>query len=344
MNPKRAARWVRRSLSAVLLFLVLPAAWSVPLGNGDFSDPFDLAGWTPVGTRVGEPTGAFAQLGTDGSFQRTLEQAFTLLPSSARLTFDFAFSTDASPVGPAFPDSLTASLVTTGGDFLDVLVVDWLGVVPDPSDGIESQTGAFPIEVGFDPTVTIPGFVAFAGGTGYSGRISLALPAALLGQGATLYFDLFDQTDGAATIAAVDNVSVQAAPVPATPGLLIIGLAAGAAARRRGTAANGRRVERGWVGAAPTSGAGRKSFGRDGVCGRGRDGVCGRGRDGVCGRGRDGVSTPSRTFAPSPPVGNSQRFPTGGTGYSPRPECLFRRRSSARTKRRGRGACPVRPR
>jgi hypothetical protein len=31
----------------------------------------DLAGWTPTGTLVGEPTGAFAQLAPDGDSTET---------------------------------------------------------------------------------------------------------------------------------------------------------------------------------------------------------------------------------------------------------------------------------
>jgi hypothetical protein len=109
-------------------------------------------------------------------------------------------------------------------------------MVPDPSDGIESITGALPIDVDLDAAVGIPGFIPFIGGTSYAGRIRLTLPTAVLGQEATLYFDLFDQTDGAATRAAVDNIALvptNAAPVPATLGLLLIGLGAASATRSR---------------------------------------------------------------------------------------------------------------
>ncbi|WP_295436656.1 hypothetical protein [uncultured Thiodictyon sp.] len=96
------------------------------------------------------------------------------------------------------------------------------------------------------------------------------LPDAILGQDATLYFDLYDQADNASTIAGIDNVSVQparAAPAPATLGLLLVGLAAGAAARR-------------------TVNATANQHGRGAHAGG----------TGVCGRGRDGAFAPSRTL------------------------------------------------
>ena len=79
-------------------------------------------------------------------------------------------------------------------------------MVADPSDGIEWLTGALPIDVTFAPAAVIPGFQALAGGTDYSGHINLLLPSVVLGQGATLYLELFDEAGLAATIAAIDNV------------------------------------------------------------------------------------------------------------------------------------------
>lgn len=213
--------------------------------NGDFSDPVDLAGWTPTptGATVGEPTGAFAQLETGGDSPITLEQTFTLPATSSTLVFDFAFSTSipdgtSVPEDPGiFPDSFTVSLYTTDWVyFLDILVVDVVrGAVPDPSDGDEQHADALPIDVDLDPGVTISGFNRFAGGFSTSGRISLPLPANVLGRDVALYFDLYDGPDGAATRAALDNVVVESAavPEPATLGLLALGLAAAVAARRR---------------------------------------------------------------------------------------------------------------
>lgn len=230
-------------LAAAALWMVpFPPAGATPLANGDFAAPTDLDDWTPTptGATVGEPTHEFAQLETGGDSQITLEQTFTLPATSSTLVFDFAFSTDAAAPTSGFPDSFAVSLYTTDGVyFLDILVVDGYGAVPDPSDGIEATTGALPVDVVRDPTVAIPGFVPFVGGFSLSGHVSLLLPAAVLGQDATLYFDLFDQADGAITIAAVDNVAVEptAVPAPATLGLLALGLAAAGIARRRGKSA-----------------------------------------------------------------------------------------------------------
>jgi hypothetical protein len=228
MKPKFAKALAL--LAATGAVAPLSTALALPVINGDFSDSVDLAGWMASGNVVGEPTGDFAQLETDGIDPvRTLEQTVTIPAAPSTVTFDFAFSTDGTSVpGGIFPDSFAVSLITTVGDFLDILVVDLLGVLPDPSDGIEWITGALPIDVDLDPAVTIPGFSPVAGGTSYSGRINLALPASVRGQAATLYFDLYDEPDGASTIAAVDNVSVDPAntiPVPATLGLLLIGMA-----------------------------------------------------------------------------------------------------------------------
>ena len=209
--------------------LVVQAAGASVIVNGDFSDPVPLAGFTTAGTVVSEGAGAgnrFGLLETDGSFQRTLAQTFTLPATPTTLSFDFAFSTEGTAPFPGFPDSFAVSLITTvDGDFLDLLVVDALGMVPDPSDGIEAITGALPISVVLDPSVTLPGFVVFAGGTSFSGRLSLALPAAVLGETATLYFDLFDEPDGAASRAALDRIATdtQAVPEPGTWALLLLG-------------------------------------------------------------------------------------------------------------------------
>ncbi len=180
-------------------------AWAVPLLNGDFSDSPDLAGWTATGDVVREPTNAFAQLETDGTtFLRTLEQTFLVVGQHYRLSFDFAFSTQASSPPAGVPDVFTASIMTAAGDYLDIFSADVVGVVPDPSDGNEAANNAVPIDVGFDPTLTITDFVPFSAGTTWTGRISLILPDLVLGQDATLFFDLLDWADGAATIAALD--------------------------------------------------------------------------------------------------------------------------------------------
>lgn len=148
-----------------------------------------------------------------------------------RLSFDFAFSTapDTSSSSSSTLDSFAVSLLTLAdSDFLDILVVDASGLIPDPSDGIESSTGAIPIDVAYvstmDPTISILGFNSLPGGTTFSGRISLFLPSIVLGEDATIFFDLLDQKDGSRTIAAVDNLAVEPVPEPATVILLRSGL------------------------------------------------------------------------------------------------------------------------
>ena len=197
--------------------------------NGDFSDPVELDGFTVTGTDVSEPTGKFAQLETNGTFLRTLEQTFTIPSLPTQFFFDFAFSTVFTGGSGSifFPDSFAASIVTTADyDFLDILVVDDWGVIPDPSDGIEEWMGATPIDVMFDPSITIAGFIPLSGGTTFSGRVSLWLPGEVLGEEATIYFDLFDEDNGFDTIAAVDNISAVPIPEPTTFMLLFIALGA----------------------------------------------------------------------------------------------------------------------
>ena len=228
-----------------MMCVISPAVKATPvITNGDFSDPVALAGYTATGTIVSEPTGEFAQLETDplapsdpsdpldpSAFVRTLEQTFTIPSLPTQFFFDFAFSTDGSSFG-CFPDFFTASMYTTGDDgtfwtwddnYLDILVVDGWGVVPDPSDG---WAGVTPIDVMFDPSITIAGFIPFTGGTTYSGRVSLWLPDEVLGEDATIYFDLYDEFDGLDTIAAVDNISAVPIPEPTTFMLLFIALGA----------------------------------------------------------------------------------------------------------------------
>lgn len=236
MNPKFARGVALLGAAAALYLNALTVAHAAVIVNGDFSDPVGLAGWMATGTVVGEPTGDFAQLEADGGFQRTLEQTVTLPSAPSILSFDFAFSSDTTaPPSGLFPNAFTAFLDGVGGA-LDILSVDLSGAIPDPSDGNELILGLLPIDVDLDPAVIIPGFLPIAGGVSYSGQISLLLPAAVLGQGAILYFDLYDYGYGAASIAAVDNVSVDpvgAVPLPPTLVLMAIGLVGGVAARGR---------------------------------------------------------------------------------------------------------------
>lgn len=225
------------TLFATVLILSPAAAGAATIVNGDFSDAQDFAGWQPTGDVLHEPGGAFGQLETDGTFQRTLQQGFLVVGHHYRLSFDFAFSTQATtPPGAGVADAFAVSIVTAGGDYLDILAADVVGAVPDPSDGNEAANNAVPIQVGLDPSVTISGFLPFVGGAAYTGRITLDLPDLVLGQDATLFFDLFDYPDGSSTIAAVDNVTLEPfadLPLPTTVALLLPGLLAAPLVRRR---------------------------------------------------------------------------------------------------------------
>lgn len=230
---RRADRAYMRA-GALLFGLIAGSTVSAgPINNGDFSDPIALAGFLATGGVIGEPTGEFAQLETDGGFLRTLEQTFSIPAIPSLFAFDFAFTTEGVLPISGFPDSFAVSILTFAGEFLDILVVDALGAVPDPSDGIEVITGALSIQVGFDPSVGIPGFTPLGGAT-FSGHISVPFQGAVLGQDATVFVDLFDAADGFATRAAVDNFSIGAHAVaePATLVLVMLGLAGMSATRR----------------------------------------------------------------------------------------------------------------
>jgi len=213
----------------VLIFSIMlihsEIAIGTPIINGDFSDSEDLAGFTATGSKIWEPTGDFAQLETDVDLARSLEQTFIIPSILTQFSFDFAFSTTGTLTteDETFPDSFASSIIADGY-FLDIMVVDIRGVVPDASDGIEDTTGAMPIDVVFNPYVTIAGFTPLANSITYSGRISLWLPDDVLGKEATLYFELFSQDDGLQTIAAVDNISATPVPEPGTLMLLATGL------------------------------------------------------------------------------------------------------------------------
>ena len=211
-------------------------AWALPIVNGDFSDATALSGYTASGSVISEPGGQFAQLDTDGTFTRTLSQHFSIPVIGSSFSFDFAFSTEGIPPFGGLADSLAVSIQTLAGDLLDILVVDALGAVADPSDGIETVTGATPITVSLDPSVGIAGFAPLSG-VGFAGRVSLRLPNVVLGQDATLFVDLFDQGDGFASRGAVDNFSVTtlAVPEPSALALIVLGLAGGMGAARRRT-------------------------------------------------------------------------------------------------------------
>ena len=211
-------------------------AWALPIVNGDFSDATALSGYTASGSLISEPGGQFAQLDTDGTFTRTLSQHFSIPLIGSSFSFDFAFSTEDIPPFGGLADSLAVSIQTVAGDLLDILVVDALGAVADPSDGIETVTGATPITVSLDARFVIDGYVPLSG-VGFAGHVSLRLPDVVLGQDATLFVDLFDQRDGFASRGVVDNflVTTLAVPEPSALALIVLGLAGGMGAVRRRT-------------------------------------------------------------------------------------------------------------
>ena len=153
------ARWVALSLAA----LAHSSAWAGPIFNGDFAAVTVLSGYTVTGSAISEPTGAFAQLDSDGSFTRTLAQTFSIPATGSIFSFEFAFSTEGVVPIAGLPDSFAVSIQTIAGDLLDILVVDAFGVVPDPSDGIEVVTGATPISVTFDSSIGTPATWPWAG-------------------------------------------------------------------------------------------------------------------------------------------------------------------------------------
>ncbi|WP_182866472.1 hypothetical protein [Stieleria mannarensis] len=220
-------------LCIVLAFAGVEATAGV-IVNGDFSSPVALQGYSPGGSVTQRSPGNFAQFDDVG----VLKQTFTIPGGGSSLTFDFAFSTTATtPIGPTFDDALAAELTTSPGtDVLDLFVVDVSGVTKDPLDGMESFfPKVVPIDVDFDPSISIAGFQGKTGGTDFSGRISLSLPSEVLGEAATITFRLLDN-DGFDTVAAIDNFSVVSSntpiPEPSSHAVWMV-MAAGGLSRRR---------------------------------------------------------------------------------------------------------------
>ena len=162
-------------------------AEAIPFVNGDF-ETGDLTGYFTEDD-IGDPnsditvdddpgTGNhFASITPTGaSWFNTLGQEFLVPSTPGTLSFDFAFSTQGSPdTVTGFPDSFAVSLLTfSDNDFLDILVVDTYGVLTDPSFGGWS--------IGYDSSVSIPGFVPFNQGTTFFGQLNLSIPGFVLGE------------------------------------------------------------------------------------------------------------------------------------------------------------------
>ena len=197
---------IRYCLSLVLALTSLDVVAGV-IVNGDFSNAVALNGFTSSGS-VSEPSpGDFAQFETSG----VLKQGFDIPFGTSTLSFDFAFSTTAlSGTFSGFDDSFAAELTTSpDADVLDIFVVDVSGVRKDPLNGFEPFfPGLVPIDVNYDPSISIPGFLEKPGGTDFSGRISLSLPSEVLGESATITFRLLNNDSGFDSIAAIDNLAV----------------------------------------------------------------------------------------------------------------------------------------
>lgn len=197
---------IRYALCAVFTLAGLHASAGV-INNGDFSSLTPLDGFSPTGN-VSEPTDDFA-LFDDSGF---LTQTFTIPSSASTLSFDFAFSTS-NPSGTSTGfDSFSVELTTNADlDILDILVVDYeVEVSPDPLGPFGLPFPPFvPIDVSYVPSASFPGFQGVTGETkAFYGKISLTLPDEVLGELATITFDLGNQDPGAQTLAALDNLAV----------------------------------------------------------------------------------------------------------------------------------------
>ncbi|QEF96256.1 hypothetical protein Mal15_02830 [Stieleria maiorica] len=219
-------------LCIVLAFAGVEATAGV-IVNGDFSSPVALQGYSSGGSVTQPSPGDFAQFDDVG----VLTQTFTIPGGGSSLSFDFAFSTT-TPIGSIFGDTFAAELTTSpDADVLDLFFVDVSGVTKDPLDGMEGLfPNVVPIDVDFDPSISIAGFPSKPGGTDFSGRISLLLPSEVLAESATITFRLFDSGPAFETVAAIDNFSVVSSntPIPEPASLAVwIVMAAGGLARRR---------------------------------------------------------------------------------------------------------------
>lgn len=222
-----------RIFAVLVVIAIAPGVHAGVISNGDFSDSIALKSFTSTGTAIGEPNGNFAQLETDGSFTRTLEQVFSVPTGASTLAFDFAFSTQAAEGSvPSIPNSFAVSLLTDDSDFLKLLLVDGRKLQPV---GVDIATTPLPSGVAYDDSLTIDGFQPFSGGVSYSGRLTIDLPNAVLGDNATIFFDLYDTIDDThLAIAAIDNLQVTSSGVvPEPTSLAIWAIAIGTLATHR---------------------------------------------------------------------------------------------------------------
>ncbi|MBN2373260.1 PEP-CTERM sorting domain-containing protein [bacterium] len=203
---------MKKALVCIFMLLLLfcfARSGSAIIINGDF-ETGDLSGWLTSGPGnifVGAYMGNhFAQMETGyddntGAYVTSLYQDFVIPASPEPIKFDFHFWTSGPDYQYAmFIDALTASLCTTGGDLIDFLIIDDMGMI-------------------IDPLATVTASSIFSGGYHLSLDVS-----GFAGNYATLYFDLWDEDDLANSVAKIDNVTANPVPEPGTILLFIIGI------------------------------------------------------------------------------------------------------------------------
>ena len=151
------------------------------------------------------------------STQEVLQIPLTMpLP---RLQFDFGFATDETPVPNSFLDSFSLTLQNNEpSQTVLLLTVDAFGVKwapPNPGGLLLLPDSLLRHEIPFPDLVTnLDHHFAYS--------LTLSLPPELAGKPATLYLDLFNNTNSLGSLAFLDHLTVVPGPVTnATPGFAL---------------------------------------------------------------------------------------------------------------------------